>query len=284
MNEKIVRINGRHPGAFSPLLKGMRPPVEDTVVEILGCTSLNYAAGVLSAAFYPDRTEILWLYVAPTFRRCGIGGKLLTALLELVGADGRVEVSLTKNGKEMSVEESLLDRFGFTREETLTVFSFTLKDIIDGPMRPLKLKISSNIVYRDQLRRQEWKQYQRQAVEREKNPFVMLRDSDISPQSVLYIRDGRLMGCLVLNRDLEGSLEVELLYSEGPRIVGELFGAAVQRMAREYPPDTRIYTATMDKSMEKNIAVFTMDRARMETCGVRYVLEPRGTEDVNPEP
>lgn len=113
------------------------------------------ARAAVCAAFSPEDDailEIISLYVAPAYRRRGLGGTLLMELLEevLAETEGGLRGVTVAFGQETDGLEELLKRAGFAIEadERMRTFCLMVSDLAESPLLKRKKSVPEGFILR----------------------------------------------------------------------------------------------------------------------------------------
>ena len=235
------------PGVFRPLLL---PEVTEALdngepVTVLTLTQQDAAVGALAGYLDHARFQILSLYIAPDYRRCGGGRMLIEALFHaLDGYASGIDISFTLTRPEHRTLPSFLTNMGFSRvpstEETL--YLTTLGQAAHVPFFDGKSGISATPF--TELSPAALAQMERAARQTGAPvPKGGFRAQSIDRSvSLVSMSGGSVAGYLVFERTPFGDLTLSAAWSDSKNLMHMpgLLRNGVAKLRDRYSPETKI--------------------------------------------
>ena len=255
--------------AFRPLLpeEFERSLAEEPEVLALGAVEERLPAGVLVFALEPAQIRMTWLCVAEENRGRGVARALVRRLEKQARRDpeaSRIFADVPKSSPLNPAFTLLLTEGWMPVPFSMRSCSCTLARLSEGEFWQRDMS-EAGVHPLSQISEPMLRAYS-SLLEEESAPVELpLRPENCDPDvSMGYVKDGRLLGCILL-ASREDGLDLFFAHArqEAREGVARLFHAAQRRAAAKYPPETRL-----------SLAALTPEAARLAERLIPCVRQP----------
>ncbi|MCR5097311.1 MAG: GNAT family N-acetyltransferase [Lachnospiraceae bacterium] len=257
--EDICLITPENMSHFTPfLLSNARVLIgAGEPVVGLGYVKDDTACAAVCGYVVGQHFEIISFYVAPDFRRQGIGRALLDALVEMTAPfAGMISVDLVISAEEHEVLCEMLEKYGFSRvlDAGRSVYGTTIGKLLDSglfmrdygdDLLPSFSEVDDNILA----------DAQRQA---QKMGLPIPEKGFLSPtvdkkSSIIYTQSDGLKAYIAIEKTGDGSLLVSGVANcmNTPTYLMKALHDAVMRAMDIYPDETRVLMQTINDTSKK---------------------------------
>ncbi len=271
----IIPIDRNEPAGFGPFLS---PCINKNDPElILGYAIGNTAAGILQSRVTDGYITVDRIYVAETFRKIGIGTRLLEDLKKRAKDAGINKICASfsydmSEAKAVSISETFMYINGFEKTWDIPVMMFSLGDIIDGPAKPMEHAKSENCVsvknVDDNIIRA--------------SMSILMQNMTLPPvskdghlrESMFYIENGRALGCMLLDPYPSGdnTIIISDLRSQNTAMLSSIINSTVQALSAHHPLTTTLYASPVDDAMKDFIMMITGNKAVSVSSVANYEM------------
>ena len=209
---RLTRITKENEEYFRELLPegGLKP--NDQALGVFTEEEDSAAAAVFARE--GKEASLNWLFVAPEYRRAGIGLHLLGTAEELMNKN--TELIRLSYFDDVTGMEDLLQKLGYYTVSGNTVYRITPEDFADHPeyQKLQKMQMKKQPISLDGLLREE-RQKLLEALSKEYRGAELLRECDPAKSFCFKEEDGSFSGCILTKKLEEEEYLVLLLYNTG---------------------------------------------------------------------
>lgn len=208
----------------------------------LGVTQNNCACGAVAAWLLEEGTlEIQSLFVAPAYRRQGVGRLLVDTLCRLVhGHCQAVSISYTRTQSDHDTLPPFLDAMGFEQEpQPGNVFRVTLAELAHNPFFSAEKAGSSLQAFAQLPKAYLMAAYKKALLLGENYLEVHLDDPAVDQEvSVAMMQGNAVRSFAAFTSCVPGQITLAWLRSDYAQDIPQLLRGAFARIQAKYPPDT----------------------------------------------
>jgi GNAT superfamily N-acetyltransferase len=205
----------------------------------IGCVCDDTACGAAWLRPLPGSCKLLWLYVAPAFRRRGCGAMLRDAVLELfprLGAGGALSAYYSPKGENGRALDSLFLQSGFEIfSVTGAAYRLPWSVVRDAPFFQKASAGQNGTAGRaEPLRRVSDYHIEMFRRHRRAEGDYLCADADYAGAnpdfSAAYIAETGIKGLLLFSDSGPKALHLDLVYAQNPRLLQSLFLCAFRAL------------------------------------------------------
>lgn len=251
----------------------MDPQVVEAIKEgepitAIGIEKDKVACGALTGCLDDGYFQILSLYVAPSFRRQGGATLMLNEIKRLLFQHTSIEkirIDYTVTHEDHETLTAFLAASKFTKENDfgLTLYKFSLGQILNSPLFSSSSKESSNLLAFNKISDNLLVTAQKRAsVQNVPLPELPLTSDELDRElSHAYIKNEEIQAFVIFDHSLGNMLTLSCAWVDNtkPAILSVLLRKAMQRAKELYSPDTMIAVQAVTDASAKLIRTLVPD-------------------------
>lgn len=238
----------------------------------LGISADGVACGALAGYEDVGCFYLTSFYVAPAYRKRGIGAQLLNALKKLLLQLGEIyelEISFTTTEQEHEDFRMFLEHAGFRMrgDRGQTIWKFTLEQFVASELFSKDIKSTGDVYAFAELSDDVLRAMQKRGIAQEAPlPEQTMKGEDVERAiSHAVIRDGRAEAYVVFDHSCGGMLTLCALWigEAGPAALYTLLRQSFQKARELYPPETVIAVEAVNEQSARLVHALIPNAKRM---------------------
>ncbi len=272
--KQITRIDINSPGEYKAFLAGWEQKDFLGMPLILGYRLGGMACGILIADCLEKSAVLKWIAVDENCQRRGIGGRLWETFCNIASEAGiaHVDAIVCLPSKEAETADAFLYHRGFRKKDSNESYSFCLEVVSQGALSKLFKHKDVHIHLLQETAPHQIRSYNQKIRNVEKGDFMPIVAEELLPESVVWIEDDKIEGCVLLASCGNG-IELRMLSGNGSQKLALMLAKACENLTNKYPEDTRIYVTALTDSAKGLVKKLAENNLVLENPVSHYIKE-----------
>lgn len=272
--KQITRIDIDSPGEYEPFLIGWERKDFHGIPLILGYRISDMASGILIADCLEGAATLKWIAVDENCRKRGIGGRLWEAFCNIVVDAGitRIDAVLCLPSEEAEKADAFLEHRGFRQKNSNESYSLGLGIVCQGALSKMFKNKDVRIQALQEATAYQIRSYNQKVCDVNEGEFMPIVPEELLPESVVWIEDDEIKGCVLLASCGSG-IELRVLSGNGSQMLALMLAKACENLVHKYPMDTKIYVTALVDSVKGLVEKLVGDSVVLESPVSHYVKE-----------